>query len=151
MEEEILITRATLNDVPVVMGLLAAQFEDHHIPFTTSELESAVRSIISNSRLGFILLAIQAGVGIGAAVVSIAWTLEYAGATAWLDELFVVAEKREQGVGRMLVEKVMQTARKTGCRAVDLEVDKEHNRAENLYLRLGFKPLARSRWFKLLG
>jgi CubicO group peptidase (beta-lactamase class C family) len=35
--------------------------------------------------------------------------------------------------------------------AIDLEVDERHERAISLYQRLGFRPLARSRWVRELG
>ena len=106
--------------------------------------------MIGDLRLGFILVACQRGEAIGLAVVSFAWTIEHAGKTAWLDELYVLPSKRNRGVGRALITQVKDKARSAACKAVDLEVDHDHIRAEHLYKREGFEKLARTRWVKLL-
>lgn len=76
--------------------------------------------------------------------------MEHGGRVAWLDELFVVADGRGRGVGRALLVDVIEVARRAGCRAIDLEVDVEHGRAEHLYEREGFERLARRRWARRL-
>jgi GNAT superfamily N-acetyltransferase len=72
--------------------------------------------------------------------------LEHGGKSAWLDELYVLPEKRGRGIGTALVEEVIARCRASGCAAIDLEVDQEHQDAERLYSRHGFKQLPRARW-----
>jgi RimJ/RimL family protein N-acetyltransferase len=79
------------------------------------------------------------------------WTFEHGGRVAWLDELYVVPERRSRGIGRAMVARALAAAREAGCRAVDLEVDADHERAEHLYARHGFRRLARTRWVIDLG
>jgi ribosomal protein S18 acetylase RimI-like enzyme len=62
----------------------------------------------------------------------------------------VLPEYRSRGIGGLLIEAVLQAAKAQGCAAVDLEVDHEHHRAEQLYQRFGFDPLSRSRWVREL-
>ena len=87
---------------------------------------------------------------IGAAYVAFTWSLEHGGKCAWLEEMYVSPEWREQGFGAALLNEVCERARSSGCSAIDLEVDKEHARAADLYQRERFKPLARDRWVKRL-
>jgi GNAT superfamily N-acetyltransferase len=84
------------------------------------------------------------------AVLAFAWALEHGGLVAWLDELFVVPERRGGGMGRELLRRALEVARERGCRAVDLEVDSEHARAERLYERERFASLSRKRWVRRL-
>lgn len=83
---------------------------------------------------------------LGFAVISFAWTLEHGGKSAWLDELYVLPEHRNAGIGSAIVDRLFIEAKEKGCLAVDLEVESDHRRAENLYVRKGFQKLDRSRW-----
>jgi GNAT superfamily N-acetyltransferase len=87
---------------------------------------------------------------IGIAVLAYTWTLEHGGRVAWLDELFVDAAHRGRGVGLAMLRRALEVAAAAGCRAVDLEVDADHERAEHLYEREGFRLLSRHRWAKSL-
>ena len=99
---------------------------------------------------GFILVALNDKRPVGVAYVSFTWTLEHGGKSAWLEELYVVPDQRDRGIGRAMLQGVLQRARENGCAAVDLEVDTQHARAERLYAREGFKPHTRNRWVRAL-
>ncbi len=49
-----------------------------------------------------------------------------------------------------MLTRAIAVAREAGCRAIDLEVDADHERAEHLYERQGFRRLARNRWVRKL-
>jgi GNAT superfamily N-acetyltransferase len=144
------IERAIPTDIDAIHRLLVDQFDEHDIPMSQEMLRQAIAEIFHKEGLGLFLVARDGGEVIGLAALSFAWTLEYAGKTAWLDELYVVPERRGQGIGRALLEQVIGEARALGCKAIDLEVDKAHYRAERLYEREGFRRLARTRWARLL-
>jgi ribosomal protein S18 acetylase RimI-like enzyme len=69
---------------------------------------------------------------------------------AWLEELYVAEEGRGRGTGTALVRAACVEATRRGCRAMELEVEASHQRVAALYRREGFRPLARSRWVRLL-
>lgn len=77
---------------------------------------------------------------------SFVWSLEHGGHSAWLDELYVVPEQRNAGIGRALLDEALATARADGCIGFDLEVARGHERADHLYERAGFHRLERNRW-----
>jgi len=144
------IERAITADIDPLFRLLVGQFDEHSIPTSGEALKQAIAAVLQNEGLGLFLVARDGGEIIALAALSFAWTLEHAGKTAWLDELYVVPERRGQGVGRALLERVIAEARALGCRAIDLEVDQAHQRAERLYQREGFERLARTRWARRL-
>jgi ribosomal protein S18 acetylase RimI-like enzyme len=53
-------------------------------------------------------------------------------------DLAVLPGCRDQGIGRQLLEAVIETARARGCSGVTLEVRIDNERAKNLYRSLGF-------------
>lgn len=144
------IQRATTRDIDDLLKLVQKQFLEHEIGLDSDRLEAAIRHMLAHQGLGFLLIATDSDRLIGFAAISFAWALEHSGKSAWLDELYVLPEHRGAGVGSDLVESAIIEAEKEGCLAIDLEVDMEHRRAENLYRRKGFQKLARSRWVKRL-
>jgi GNAT superfamily N-acetyltransferase len=113
------------------------------------DLSRAVEGLVTERSRGAVLLALDPE-PVGVAALAYTWTLEHGGPVAWLEELFVIPERRNGGVGRMLLHRAMEVARDRGCRAVDLEVDFDHARAERLYEREGFTALPRRRWTRRL-
>jgi len=145
------VVRAGVEDAGALHDLLNRQFEEHAIPVDAARLEEAIRSVLQDDSLGFILVARVAEGAIGTCYVSFTWSLEHAGKSAWLEELYVVPERRGRRVGESLLHAALRKAEALGCAAVDLEVDRSQARAENLYRRAGFCSLPRGRWVKRLG
>jgi GNAT superfamily N-acetyltransferase len=144
------IGRATEAELDALLQLLGEQFDDHGIAITPPLLRQAIAQVFHSDHWALFLVARKGDEMVGLAAVAFSWTLEHAGKTAWLDELYVRPEHRGRGVGTALIEPVIQEAQARGCRAIDLEVEQGHRRAERLYARQGFQPLARSRWVRLL-
>lgn len=151
MKSNIEISTVDFHGQTMLQRLLLQQFEEHHIQVCPDDLEKAIAAVIDNENLGFFLMAQKDNRIIGIAYVSFNWTLEHCGKSAWLEELYVIPEWRNHGVGRSLLSTVIQRARSCGCAAIDLEVDQSHAQAENLYRRAGFFSLSRSRWVKDLS
>ena len=140
-----------LASVPAAVALLDAQFGEHGIRVDPSQLESAARALVLDPSRGALLVARTSDqVAIGVAALAYTLTLEHGGVVAWLDEIYVVPSLRGRGVGRMLLRHAMEVAQRAGARAVELEVDAEHVRAERLYAREGFNRLPRTRWSRTL-
>jgi GNAT superfamily N-acetyltransferase len=146
MTRGIQVARANRSELDLVTDLLQAQFDEHDISTSGPELRAAVEAVLEDERFGFFLIARQADAAVGVAAISFAWTLEHGGKSAWLDELYVVPDRRGQGAGTALLRASLDEVRAQGCAAMDLEVEHDHKRAERLYQREGFLPLSRSRW-----
>lgn len=150
MSRTVQIESATITDLPMVVELLSRQLRDHGITQSTTTLEHAVGGILEVPERGHVLIARLDGEIVGLACLSFMWTLEHGGTAVWLDELYVLPEKRGGGLGKALLRSALERARQIGAVAVDLEVDVDHARAEHLYEREGFVPHKRRRWVKFL-
>lgn len=151
MESNVLIERASLSDQGSLFELVQKQFVEHEIEYSHEVLLAAIEGILKDKSLGLFLTAREAqGLLVGFAAISFAWTLEHGGKSAWLDELYVLPEYREKGLGSLLMDRVFSEAKKEGCLVIDLEVEEDHRRAERLYRRQGFEKLERSRWVRYL-
>ena len=141
------VTSETLTDV---LPLLEAQFVEHDIDMKGARLEQTVRGMLEVPGRGVILVAREEGRSIGVAVLSHTWSLEMGGLTTWLDELYVVPERRNGGLGTRLLRAAIDAAKSEGAAGVDLEVEHDHVRVESLYLREGFTRRTRNRFVRTL-
>ena len=147
---EIDIRSATSVQAESITRLLMAQLDEHRIDTPQDAVRFAVDGMLADNRRGFILVAATGERLLGVAYVSFTWTLEHGGKSAWLEELYVMPEVRNRGVGKAMLDAVLLKAREAHCAAVDLEVEVGHARAEHLYERAGFIPHTRRRWVRNL-
>ena len=150
MPEQLTITSPDSADRDAVIRLLAEQLAEHRIETGGEAIAAAVDGIMVDDRRGFLLVAKEAGTAVAVAYVSFIWTLEHGGKSCWLEELYVLPERRGVGIGSKLVAAVLEGAQSAGCAAVDLEVDSDHGRAADLYSRYDFRSLSRARWVRSL-
>lgn len=75
------------------------------------------------------------------------WSTTYAGVGLWIDELFVAPSARRRGIGRALVDAVLDRAEAEGVPGVDIEAYRGNTPASVLYRSMGFRRLARERFF----
>jgi GNAT superfamily N-acetyltransferase len=141
---------AAPTDLKPVVELLERQLDDNSVRPEGAVLSEATRRLLEDGSLGRILIAEVGGRPVGLAVLAFVWTLEHGGRSAWLDELYVEPAHRERGIGRALLLAAIDLAASAGARAIDLEVEPEHERAAHLYEREGFRPHCRSRWVRSL-
>ena len=149
--ETVTVCRAGPEHTPDIQRLLAIQLREHHVSIAPAELAAAIDGVLRNPARGFFLVAVQGGGCVGVAYVSFIWALEHGGLAGWLEELYVLPAHRDGGVGTLLLNAVIATARSEGCAALDLEIDSGHDRVKSLYQRHGFEALPRSRVVKKLG
>ena len=145
------IERVTTATCAEAIPLVAQQLEDHSIPLASDDLRHALLGLVDSAERGAVLLAREADAAVGVAVMSYVWSLEHGGLSAWLDELFVLPEFRNAGLGRALLDHAMTIARDHGCIGFDLEVARGHERADHLYERAEFHRLDRARWARKLA
>jgi len=150
MQAEIQIEPARESHKRKVLDLLKAQMAEHHIEIAPERILRAIDGYLDHPELGFILIARRQKEIVGLACVSLIWTIEYGGKSCWLEELYVSPEARGTGTGSQLLNEVIKRARQLECDAIDLEVESDHQRAEALYQRAGFRKHTRTRGVKSL-
>jgi GNAT superfamily N-acetyltransferase len=145
------ITPASAHDRADAVRLLVAQLREHGIDTSERAVRAAVDGAIEEPSRGRVLIVRDGEDAIGVGYVSFVWSLEHGGRSAWLEELYVVPERREHGVGTALLHAAFGIARLEGCVAIDLEVEAAHERVTSLYRREGFEAHTRTRWVKSLA
>jgi GNAT superfamily N-acetyltransferase len=132
---------ATAADLPHLADLLAELFalESDFVPERDKQLRG-LRLILDNPDLGrlFVLRVDGKVAGMANALVTVS-TAE-GGRVLLLEDVIVSREHRGGGLGRKLVEHVLEWAKRQGMTRVTLLADRDNAPALDFYRRLGFEP-----------
>jgi ribosomal protein S18 acetylase RimI-like enzyme len=137
--------RARPADLEALMPLMAAFNRAERIRFHRTRVAVGLRRLLRERRLGVVVVAVSPDRGRldGYAIGTFGFDLEFAGPDAFLTDLFVRPDVRQQGLGARLLDAVMSGLRASGARAVTLLVFPENTAARRLYARAGFEEIPR--------
>ena len=99
-------------------------------------LAERVRRLLEEDEITVLLAGREAA---GLAVLRFRPALTTDALDCYVEELYVVPERREQGLGRALMEAAMELARREGATHMDLGTGEDDVAARALYERLGFR------------
>lgn len=94
--------------------------------------------MVERPELGYVWLVRADGTSVGYVVLTLCYSLEYGGRSAYVDDLFIRAPYRGRGLGRSALEHVRRACEALEIRAVHLEVDRADSAAQALYRGFGF-------------
>jgi len=141
-----------LPDVPLIAELIRglARYEklEHEVVMTEEKL---TESLFGERRYAETLIAEKDGEPIGFALFFHNYSTFLAQPGIYLEDLFVLPEKRGGGVGRALLEHLAQLAVDRGCGRLEWAVLDWNVDAIRFYQRLGAKPNADWTVYRLTG
>ena len=83
---------------------------------------------------------------LGVLIATLVLSVKFAGPSFWIEELYVAKRARRRGLGRSLVEALLDLAAGLGVRGIDLEAYQGNAPAAVLYRSLGFRRIGRQRF-----
>jgi GNAT superfamily N-acetyltransferase len=141
-----------LADVPVIAELIRglARYEklEHEVVMTEEKLTD---SLFGERRYAETIIAEDDGEPIGFALFFHNYSTFLAQPGIYLEDLFVLPEKRGGGVGRALLERLAQLVVERGCGRLEWAVLDWNVDAIRFYERLGAKPNAEWTVYRLTG
>ena len=125
MSEAIVVRLMTMDDLD---GVMLVELDSFRTPWSRSAFEDE----LSQNRLARYLVAVDNEAIIG-----------YAGTWLVINEAHVTnvavsGQRRREGIGRLLMEKLMDLSRDSGMDSMTLEVRVSNEAARHLYQQLGF-------------
>jgi GNAT superfamily N-acetyltransferase len=130
---------ATIADLDVLVSFMQQFYALDQYPFDELIARSALTMLIEESSLGRLWI-ISNEEAIGYIAVTFGYSLEFHGRDAMIDELFLAAPHRHQGIGTKTLQFVAQQCRHLGIHALHLEVEHTNEAGLRLYRHLGFEP-----------
>jgi ribosomal protein S18 acetylase RimI-like enzyme len=130
---------AEKRDLATLLAFSEALYlEDGTVTFDPVRARAGFCGLIGDESLGRVWMIEAGGRPVGYVVLTWGFTVEYWGRVGLVDELYVLPEHRDRGLGTAAMELAERSCRERGIRAVQLEVSRENVRAQELYRRLGF-------------
>lgn len=148
---DIVISRAQVEDVAALLPVVQAFYAHFEFAWDTERKRALLVDYLQRPQAGRMWLVKSDDAVAGYALVPFYFSLEFDGPVALLDELFVSAEYRGQGVGAKLMAAVVEMLQAEGIRVVRLEVDERHPEAAALYARQGFSRDGREVWSRKMS
>ena len=136
VSEDLVVRMATPDDAAAIGRLLDAfnrEFDD--ATPGAAALAERVAQLLAEDELS-VLLAEPGPAGL--AVLRFRPALWTQALECYLEELYVVPERRGRGIGRALMEKVLELAARRGADRIDLGTSEDDVAARSLYESLGF-------------
>ena len=141
-----------LADVPTIAGLIRglARYEklEHEVVMTEEKLTD---SLFGDHPYAETLIAEDKDEPVGFALFFHSYSTFLAQPGIYLEDLFVVPERRGGGVGRALLERLAQVAVDRGCGRLEWSVLDWNRDAIGFYERLGAKPNSEWTVYRLTG
>jgi diamine N-acetyltransferase len=133
------IQRATLADLESLLPLMTKmqQADPWSEPFDENVVRLSLRDLLQNASCGVLYLAWDGDRSVAYLAICFDYSLEYRGKGAWIDELFVEASHRGQGIGSQLLDLAETVSREHSAHFLHLEVS-HGNPAIELYRRRGY-------------
>ena len=129
---------ASHRDVEAVLAMQRPYYENDGYLFEADLAQAALERLIDDPDLGRVWVAVVEERVVGYLVVTLGFSLEYAGRDAFVDELVFAETHRGQGFGGRALDAAEAYAREQGVRALHLEVERHLDGARRLYERAGF-------------
>ncbi|MEO8449108.1 MAG: GNAT family N-acetyltransferase [Gemmatimonadota bacterium] len=130
--------KASSADVPQLVALMAEFYAEAAFPLNHARAADAFTALLADERFGHVWL-IQADTrDVGYVVVTLSYSMEYGGASACIDDLFIQPAHRNLGLGTAALAEVRELCRQRGIRSIHLEVARDNAPAQTVYRRAGF-------------
>ena len=133
---------AQKQDLDLLMQLSEEFYELDGHRFEPDKAQKALLDLIENELYGRIWMISREDTAIGYVALTFGYSLEYHGRDAILDEIYLRAPFRGQGIGTQTFAFVESACRQLGINALHLEVMDDNEAARSLYEQLGYQGRA---------
>ncbi|HET8846033.1 MAG TPA: GNAT family N-acetyltransferase [Ktedonobacteraceae bacterium] len=125
-------------DIDLLLDLMQQFYAIDQYAFDKLSARQALRTLIEDASLGRLWIISQREV-VGYVAITFGYSLEFHGRTATIDELFLLANYRYQGIGAETLRFVFAQCRQLGIRSLHLEVEFSNAAGQALYRKMGFE------------
>lgn len=145
------ILSAKNSQIPEILGMMTEFNTIDNYHFDKKIGNNNLIDFISNSELGKLWVIYLEDKIVGYIILTFGFSFEYEGRDAFIDEFFIKEGFRNQGIGRQTMELIDVQAKELGINAIHLEVERQNQKGNRLYLSQGYKSNDRMLLTKRIG
>ncbi|MDC0656933.1 GNAT family N-acetyltransferase [Leisingera sp. SS27] len=131
---------AKLEHMETVLALVAAFHAESGLDSSDEHRRAGIEPLLNGHPYGAVYLIGPTRAPIGYIVITFGWSVEFGGMDGFVDELYIRPAVRGRGIATEVLTELPKTLATAGMRALHLEVDRENETAQRLYLRTRFQP-----------
>lgn len=129
---------ATSKDLDVLLQLVEEFHQFEKLPFDPVLDRVSLQLFLNSPTMGKTWLIYEGERIIGYVAVTFSYSIEFRGIGACVDELYLRASHRGQGIGTKTLKFVEQTCQAMGISALSLVVHEDNKRAKQVYQKVGY-------------
>ena len=129
---------ATLDDIPVLIRLMAEFYGESGYPLPEANARAAFTTLLSDAGLGGAWIAWEENEPVGHIVLTVSFSMEYGARRGFVDDLFVRPSARRRGVAGALIAAVEADCEVRDVRALLVEVGPVNDAGRRTYDKAGF-------------
>jgi GNAT superfamily N-acetyltransferase len=103
-------------------------------------IEEGVKSLLRNENLANAYFIHTGDERVGYVILTRYHSVEKGGLTMYIDELYVEEHKRRHGIGRKIMDEILDIARTAGARTLWAQTETYNDAAQEFFLSRGFRP-----------
>jgi ribosomal protein S18 acetylase RimI-like enzyme len=130
---------ATRGDIESLVDLMRGFYAEAGFALDEESARSSFSDLFENPSLGCVWLAEGNDEPLGHAVMTVRYTMEHAGLSGYIDDLYVRASRRRYGIAKSLLQEIVGECRRRECRSLYVEVGDNNVPALDLYGRFGLE------------
>ena len=130
--------KATAEDLAPLLEMVAEYHCFERLETTAAARHQAISTLLANPTFGGIWLIVVENQPQGYFALTFGFSIEFGGRDAFIDELYIKPDVRDQGLGTQALTLIGPIAKNLGIQALHLEVAHHNDRAQNLYMKAGF-------------
>jgi GNAT superfamily N-acetyltransferase len=131
---------ASLSDVQSLVELMHEFYAESSFTLDRTWAASSFTDLIAHPSLGGVWLIRVDGHVAGHVVLTVRYTMEFGGLSAYIDDLFVRALYRRRGAATAALDALLDECKRRGCLSLHVEVGHDNVAANALYSRYGLSP-----------
>ena len=129
----------TIADIETIVTMMQEFYAIDNYPIDIVVSKALFEEFIKHENLGKSWLIVSDNELIGYIILTFVFSFEYHGKIAFLDELYLTEKVRGKGIGGKTLEFIQSESRRLWLNLIYLEVEKQNEKAQKLYLTQGFE------------
>ena len=128
-----------ISDIETLSSMMKDFYAIDNYPISIEKSKVLLNEFIENENLGKSYLIYKEEKIAGYFIITYVFSFEYGGRIAFLDELYIKSEFRNQGIGNDAIEFLKTKTKALNINLIYLEIENHNEKAQNLYLKHNFE------------